>query len=286
MYCPYTDCDIPEATATLEHIIPLSLGGSNAFRIPVDGAVNSRVGSDLDGALSKEFLWALARSKHDARGHSGKEPWAEIKQATYGEESRPAQVRMHMKHGVRLWDAIDREDKSGRSTITLQTKLDLTLPVRFTAKVALGAGYYVYGDLFRDRVDHAQLRAVMLAADPMSLDPDETTLTCDTHLLEPQEEDITILALRAFCSSVDGTVVALLPGYGCFGVAVGLLGRYLAFVNVPAETQGFPNRDDYSWGHVVHISDRQIKRFSWTDGLHAWLQGEDALGELLERPIP
>ena len=76
IYCPYVDQDIPAAQANREHIIPLSLGGTNSLEVPVDSAFNSKMGSVLDGAIAKEFLFALRRTEYDARGHSGKKPIA------------------------------------------------------------------------------------------------------------------------------------------------------------------------------------------------------------------
>ena len=103
IYCPYTDQDIPEVKTSPEHIIPLSLGGVNGFEIPVDAAFNSQVGTVLDGALANEFLFALRRTEFDTRGHSGKKPSATIKNASYGDENRPAQAHFHRKDGLRVW---------------------------------------------------------------------------------------------------------------------------------------------------------------------------------------
>ena len=110
IYCPYTDRDLHCEKSTSEHIIPLALGGANGFQLPVDATFNAKLGSELDGKLANEFLIAIGRTKYDARGHSGKEPWATIKNANYGVDNRPAQVRIHRKHGIQLWDALDREE--------------------------------------------------------------------------------------------------------------------------------------------------------------------------------
>lgn len=114
-YCPYTNRGIDRERTTAEHIIPLALGGTNGFEIPVDAEFNSKLGSELDGQLSNEFLIAMRRTKYNARGHSGNEPWATIKKPSYGADDRPAQVRIHRKHGIRLWDVQDRQEKSGKA---------------------------------------------------------------------------------------------------------------------------------------------------------------------------
>ena len=279
VYCPYTDREIPEEESSSEHIIPLALGGVDGFEIPVDRDINSIVGSELEGSLANEFIWALRRTKYDARGHSGKEPFARIKKASYGEEGRPAQAQFHHRKGVRVWDVRDREYKRGKGSISISTSLKIDLPVRFTAKVALAAGYFVYGDLFRQHVDHRQLRDVM-NLDPAKLDlnehPDDLgvghlTLRVDNYLREaPSDPDSTILCLRMFCSSIRGTVVVLMPGQDCFGVGVGLLGHYLAMVNVPARCEMFPNEGAYAWGHVLAIADKKLTRCSLVEALRKW----------------
>ena len=291
IYCPYTDRDLSELETSSEHIIPLSLGGKNGLELPVDTAFNSKFGSELDGALANEFLFSLHRTKYDARGHSGKRPTATIKRATYGSDNRPAEASFHHKYGVQLWDAQDREMKKGAGSIHINTTLNIDLPVRFTAKVALAAGYFVYGDLFRNHVDHRQLRDVM-RINPVDLDPNQSmrelglehlTLRIDTYLKEaPSDPESELLWLRLFCKAVKGSVIVLMPGEGCFGVAVGILGQYLAMVNVPANTGTFRNEGDYAWGHVVAVVDRKIKRCSLVHALSQWV----GIGERQSLGIP
>ena len=281
IYCPYTDRDIPEAQSSPEHIIPLSLGGINGLTIPVASAFNSQVGSKLDGALANEFLFALKRTKFDTHGHSGKKPVALIRKATYGEDSRPAQVRFHSKEGLKVWDSRDGEFKERVPRFEISVSIDIDVPVRFAAKVALAAGYYVYGDLFRQHVDHRQFRDVMntdlrkldFTKAPADLGLGHLTLQVDSYLREvPFEPEYDVLnSIRAFCSSVEGSVVVLTPGYGCFGVGVGILGQYVATVIAPAETDAFPNDGNYAWGHVLAVTGKTLKRRSWVDGLSQWV---------------
>ena len=279
IYCPYTDCDIPEEQTTSEHIIPLSLGGTNGLEIPVDMTVNSAFGNELDGALANEFFMTLRRSEYGACGHSGKEPWAITKNASYGKQNRRAQVHLHREFGIRLWDIRDREEKAGAETITFKTFLDLDLPIRFAAKVALAAGYFVYGDLFRREVDHQQLREVIRLGFSKFDRPgtvndhsfDHITLQADHYLKSlPPESSSKLSYLRRFCSAVKGSVIVLFPSQCSLGVAVGILGQYLAMVDVPANTKIFPNEDDYAWGHVLAVIDGQLKRCSWVNGLKLW----------------
>ena len=257
----------------------MSLGGVNGLKIPVEKTANSTLGAAIDGALANEFFVALRRSEYRARGHSGKEPWAIAKNATYGESNLPAQLRIHRKLGIRLWDAHDRETKTEGGSIQFQASLNVDLPVRFAAKVALAAGYFVYGDLFRHEVDHQQLREV-LGVDPSMVPLQDTsndhgfdhlTLRADHYLSGPlSENDWQLRCLRSFCSNRKGSLIVLVPGQNSLRVAVGILGEYLAMVNVPAHTKTLPNEGAYSWGHVLDVVDRRLIRYSWAEGFKQW----------------
>jgi hypothetical protein len=61
MYCIYTNREISEQDSNCEHIIPLSLGGSNEFVIPVSTKFNSELGSKVDGELSNCFTMMFRR---------------------------------------------------------------------------------------------------------------------------------------------------------------------------------------------------------------------------------
>lgn len=276
IYCPYADRDIPEKQSNFEHIIPLSLGGTNELMIDVDKSLNSRLGSELDGALANEFLVALRRSEFDARGHNRREPWAVSKKASYGDRARPAQVHLHRKHGLRLWDARANKLIKGSEPVQFNVLLNVYLPIRFAAKVALAAGYFAYGDRFRHHVDHHKLREVM-QMDLANIDQEDVegrldenrfTALADDYLSEnPSPKDWKLRCIRKFCDGVRGSVVVLIPSEERLLVFVGILGKYLALINVPADTKSFPNEEDYEWGHVLAVIDRKLVRCSWAEGL-------------------
>ena len=271
-YCPYTDRDLPYEQTSSEHIIPLALGGANGLELRVDAKINAKLGNELDGQLANDFFIAMHRTKYDTRGHSGKEPWATIKNASYGVDDRPAQVHFHRKHGIRLWDVRDRKEKSGIGSFRINTTLNIDLPVRFVAKVGLAAGYYAYPDLFRDHVDHHQLRRVMMI-DPAKLESTDRAVEANANRViarvdnylyaPPSEKDWKRLVLWQFCSRVEGSVVVLLPGPDCLHVTVGVLGQFIGTVSVPANTRCFPNEGDYHWGHVMLVTNKRLERKSW-----------------------
>ena len=282
IHCPYTDQDIPEERANIEHVIPLSLGGVDDLIIRVDATFNSQAGSKLDGALANEFLFSLLRTGFDARGHSGKKPNAVIKKAHYRSDKRPAQVYFYKKDGLNVWDARDREIKEGVSSFHISTQLSIDLPVRLTAKVALGAGYFTYGKIFRHNVDHRQLRDAM-NIDPINLDPDKSldeqglgylTYQAESYLDEVSEESNPLhFYVRSFCSQANGSVVVFMPGRDILWVAVGILGFFLGMIKVPANTAAFPHQDEHLLGHVLDISGKTLHRYSWADGLAQGVEG-------------
>ena len=276
IYCPYTDREIPKVRSNVEHIIPLSLGGTNELTIDVDREINSQLGRELDGALANDFLVALRRSEYGARGHSGKEPWAISRNASHGNEARPAQVHLHRRHGLKLWDAKECELTRGSGKIQFVTHLDIYLPIRFAAKAALTAGYFVYGDHFRHHVDHHQLRKIMQInlANICQKDVERRlgeyryTALADDYLNEtPSQKNWRLRCIRKFCDGIRGSVIVLIPEKERLLVSVGILGKYLALINVPADTEKFPNEGDFEWGHVLAVVDKKLLRCSWAEGL-------------------
>ena len=165
-------------------------------------------------------------------------------------------------------------------TFRINTTLNYDLPVRFTAKVALAAGYFVYGDHFRHHVDHQQLRDVMRVRPARLNLTDDADLRVLQHINvrvdhclrePPAESEWRLNALRAFCSDVEGSVVILVPGDGALGVTVGILGQFLATVITPADTSAFPNEGAYAWGRVLAMTHAKLECSSWMDALSQWV---------------
>lgn len=267
IYCPYTDRVLSVDDANDEHIVPLALGGANAFVIPVCRQFNSEVGSSIDGAMTKDFLVALDRTRFDARGQSGNKPTAKIKRARLA--GRPAQVDMSVRDGLRVWDAMERRELSSAETagitIECQTVIDVDLRLKFVAKVALSAGYLAYGDVFRDHVQHDELRAVMNQKKGETVDqhhPGYTIRADDPLFARDPEPGSCLEIVRGVCNSFQGSIVMLMPSSGSLGVAVGVLGKYVGMLNVAADTKNFPNSGAFAWGHVVLLTKGRMQRCS------------------------
>ena len=249
IYCPYTDRDIPISESSPEHIIPLALGGMNGFTIPVSKDFNSNVGSEIDGALANDFLVMSKRDKHGAKGHSKKHPENVFPNASNAETGETLHVTLGQVRGLRLWDPKQKRDVTGQGQkVNIGFKVDLDVTHRFVAKVALSAGYHVYGDHFRKHVKHEDFRKIMNQR-PTEMGDLLKTIEAqyDDRFLEPQTDNQKIL--RAMMTGFGPySVIALIPNSRSLSVVVGVLGDYIGMLSVPADTKTFPNTGEYRQG--------------------------------------
>jgi hypothetical protein len=139
--------------------------------------------------------------------------------------------------------------------------------LRFVAKVALSAGYFVYGDLFRHNVKHQELRTIMNHRPPEIGEAIyQMEALADDRFSTNESEELQIF--RAICSAAGPrSLVGLVPGPGRLNVFVGILGDYVGMISVPADTAGFPNRELFHWGHVILLERGGPMRFSFMDAL-------------------
>lgn len=269
MYCPYTDEELRPDETNREHIIPLSLGGSNQFTIGVDAKFNAEVGSEVDGVLANDFLILPRRIELDARGHTQKKPTAITKKSTMGDEKSPVQVEFFSEEGLKVFDPIKRRHLTNEEVYGKKFTSSFTLHrfsrLRFAAKVALAAGYFVFGEWFRKNVAHHELRALMQLDSSRNLkDFQGFGLQVYDEFAKPSEVDQQQFAMdEGFCRLVKGSCVYFVPGPANLGVVVGVLGKYLATLNVPATTDEFPFSDENDLGHAVLLEDGQMERVSY-----------------------
>lgn len=249
IYCPYTDRDIPFSESSPEHIIPLALGGMNGFTIPVSKDFNSRVGSEIDGALANDFLVKSKRDKHGVRGHSRKHPENVDPNASNAATGEPLHVTLGQVRGLRLWDPKQRRDVTGQGQkVTVNFKIDLDATHRFVAKVGLSAGYLTYGEHFRKHVKHEDFRKIMNQR-PTEMGDLLKTIEAqyDDRFLEPQSINQKILRMMA-TGFGPHSVIALIPNSRSLSVVVGVLGDYVDMLSVPADTKTFPNDGEFRQG--------------------------------------
>lgn len=267
IYCPYTDTEVSEEQSSPEHIIPLSLGGDNRLIIPVDKKFNSTAGSQIDGKLANDFMMLMKRRDYDARGHSGIAPEPIMKKAKDNKTGRPIQVNLGKE--LKVFDMIDRKEVPAAG-LEVQTtfKLDIDLPVRFLAKVALSAGYLVYGDLFRSAVAHHEVRTMMMKGRNELKESDTSSMKI--RLFNPFQSKLkdefqnTEFGLQeAICQLIKGGCIVFCPGPQNLGVFGGVLGTYLGMLNIPADTSNFPRFDDHDLGHAIIVSNGNVLRWSY-----------------------
>lgn len=265
LYCPYTDSDLAMMSCSQEHIIPLSLGGANGFEVPVSKAFNSKVGSEIDGAMANDFLTMMRRNKYDVRGHSGRRPVHIAKNAYDAETLAPLQVHLDQRDGLKVWSPADKKFIAGDGPrkLSVRFKLDLDLHLRFTAKVALSAGYFTYRELFRTAVKHGDFRAIMNhpSGAPAGHLTDVGAMV-DSMFHPAANERMKVI--RSLCkASSPYSIVGLVPSRDKLGVFVGILGEYIGMMFVAAETFNFPNEDAFRWGHVIQLQSTGMARCSF-----------------------
>ncbi|NBF13049.1 HNH endonuclease [Pseudomonas sp. Fl4BN1] len=260
-YCIYLDglsSDLSE-----EHIIPLSLGGSDKFTILADRKFNKGPASKVDAGVANDFLMMFDRDKKNALGHSGTKPEPTAKNVTL-EDGTPVQA-VFAASGLRIYNLKERRlltpsEASGRTLKVEGITVRLDVDIKFVAKVALSAGFYAYGELFRSHVRHSEARQIVICDKLEDIRPDVRL-----HTRFPSEEELqseTLQILKLATERVDCSCVLLLPGTGCLGVAVGILGRFMGMINIPADTSAFPNSADYEKGHCIYLQGGEVKRLS------------------------
>ena len=190
-YCPYTDEDLPDSLTNSEHIIPLSLGGINGLEIPVCKRANSELGSTVDAKIGKELIIESARTKLMIKGHSGKPAKMYFKNAVDTESGQTVQLTISKQAGLSaktpyLNPALDLP--TGRQyTIPIASGTDIWL--QYVAKVFLAAGYYVYGDHFRNGVNTEALRILMRHSNTEILERYQTEVSAifDAHFIYQED---------------------------------------------------------------------------------------------------
>jgi hypothetical protein len=267
MYCIYTDREVPEAEGNLDHIFPLSLGGDNKFTIWAERKFNSTLGTEVDGAIANDPLVMFARRDADARGHGGSEPVPKFKKSQFGGE--PAQLSFG-KDAVKVWDAKSRsylpQEQIEGQTIESQFKLDPRQAIRFVAKVALGGGYFVYGDAIRKAMDCDELRRLISFNPETSKREDfqgskikiadryHPDVKTNTHVM--MHKDLVEFRKRS-------TLICV-PYHGWMGFHIGVLGMFMGTIAVPADITDLPNDMDLNdLGRALILGPGEFQQMSY-----------------------
>jgi len=267
MYCIYTDQEISPETATKEHIIPRSLGGSDEFVISVDRDRNAKIGSKIDGALANDHVMQFLRKAHNLKGHSNKEVEVRLKSARLRPTGEKVQVTFHRDH-VDFYDVINKQnlDPADKLGFESQIFVDVMCRARFTAKVLLASGYYIYGDLFRQYADHSSLRIYMNRAFAHPDDVQNTNLRLYDPIRPVAPAHLpTYATMKEICAWLKSSCAVIMLCKDSFIGTVGILGELIASINVPAQAEMFPNSGEYRLGHVIHCPNGRVVRKSFFD---------------------
>lgn len=265
IYCPYTDTEIDESEANSEHIIPLSLGGVNGFEIPVSKVFNSNAGSDIDGKIGNELIIQSRRTNLKVKGHSRKIPSMYYKNAVDQETGLPLQVKITKDQGIqaRAPHIPEGIKQPTGKTIQFSVTSGLDIWLKYVAKVSLSAGYFSYGDLFRNNVNTENLRNIMLKTNNELLE-NHSDMNVHAHCLYMGDETQEIKLYQHICKAVgDHSCVGIVPSNNYLTFFAGILGGYVGMIRVEADTNAFPNRNEYWWGHFMCPQNGQLNRVSY-----------------------
>ncbi|MFA8631404.1 hypothetical protein QT937_021890 [Xanthomonas campestris pv. campestris] len=265
-WCPYTDKNLILDQTSPEHIVPLSLGGSNSFVIPVCRNFNSETAAMIDAKMANEFGVLFRRSAFNARGHSKAPPTPTLRHGRLG-DGRPVQIRFVKNEGMQVFDPrqcrvlkekeLEGLSWEGKFSIERNTRM------KFMCKAALSAGYFVYGDYFRENFDHSALRTVMNLKKDEDIDPDcKLRLYDELSAIDNEDSELTAIS-ESFCKETAGSCIHFLPGEESVGIVFGILGQWIGTLNVPARTDGFDWIDEHDLGHAVLLEGRTLRQISY-----------------------
>lgn len=267
MYCVYTDDDVPENEGNWDHVFPLSLGGLNQFTVWAELDINSKMGSEVDGPLASDPLMALGLGRSPVKGH-GKKVQPRWRRATVA--GRPAQVA-HTAEGMKFWDAVDRrslaEDEVIGQEITAQFSIGAYTGLRFLAKVALGGGYFIYGDALLKAIDCASLRKLIML-DVDAAKTDAGLLGCGVQICDRFHKDAlpggSAYLYRVLCEQLPRSVFIAEPYANGIAFHAGVVGQYVGTIFCPGDTKEIPVEGDlHARGHVILLGPEPIERCSF-----------------------
>lgn len=269
MYCIYSGKEIDDSKSTVEHIIPLSLGGSNDFTINVSEKYNNLLGSRVDGKMTQDFLTSLDRVNHGDKGHSKKIPKVNIKSKI--ENKKPA-ITSFTKNNMTIFDPINKKYIDVPHKLTMKVPFDLDIRIKFTTKVSLATGYYLFGDKFTQYSDCNSLRNIM-----MSENLKETLKKADNfegiRFFDPLitkkacEKDTMFQIYKLFIERSNESSVVWSFSEESFIVFVAIYGKFIGMLNFKAVTDKFPKTGDFWLGHTLICQNGKLRRMSWRDTL-------------------
>ena len=267
MYCIYADHDVAEEDGNYDHIFPLALGGRNQFKIWSDKQLNSRIGTEVDGAVVSDPLIELALRNSGVKGHRNRSRIPRWKKSTLNGE--PIQVSLG-KEEILVWDPkqereLSKDEISGQSIASTLT-IGRHTCLRFVAKVALAGGYFLYSDKFRAAVNCDHLRSLVF----LNIDQAKTDNTFENcqikfcNRFHPDSRDASAAGMyRTLCEYIHRSLFISIPHHSSISFHVGVVGEYIGSMIVPANTDRLPIDGEHDLGHCIVLGPGNIERTSY-----------------------
>jgi hypothetical protein len=276
-FCIYLNSDVADGESNDEHVFPLSLGGHDRFTIKVSKFANTLANRELDEKLKTCPFLATNRKRHGATGHRNKTPSPPNVKITVGSDKSVVfrfddndLLQFYSHKRLKFLNA--ENIKTDGATFSLMQERSLRL--KFTAKVALASGYFVYGNVFVENAKTEDLRALM---NYQGKHHDEATFEDITSLgwywPEPVDASDTVMhgIFQRINDMLDCSFVALITSAvpDKIIIVVSVLGHLTGVISCPANCDRFPKSGDYDLGHVVLLKNNDVQRLSFRQCLQA-----------------
>jgi hypothetical protein len=155
-YCIYSDSYFVKKGRNKDHIISLALGGHDDFSVASETNFNSRFSNEVEDKLAKDFLIQMNRNKLKLFGHRKES----VLPSKIGNTEGGKKVRIEFDKASKKVTVVDIKSVNkdvikdwGKLSFSLNFDLtDFELHLRLAAKIALGAGYFLFGDQFIQNV--------------------------------------------------------------------------------------------------------------------------------------
>lgn len=275
MYCPYSNEEKSPSEGNFDHIIPLSLGGSDDFVIFCDIAKNSWMGSKVDGAIVNDPLVSLAIHRNRFKGHSKKVITPRWRNVTL--EGEPVQIT-HDADKEKIWNPkqkryLTQPEYIGKA-FNAKLRIDRHDGIRYLAKIALGTGYYLYGERFLQSVDCQSLRDIIFTTDYETLKniagKRNNILICDRF--HPDSNGSGPAAIyRTFCEMTGRTMVIVdLTSKYFISFHTGVGGMYIGSISAPMSVDLLDASAEEQRGCVILLSPGKMEQTGYMDFVKAF----------------
>ena len=172
---------------------------------------------------------------------------------------------------MRVWDAkagreLTNHESAGEDLIA-QLNVGMFTALRFLAKVALGGGYFVYGEVLLTAIDCTSLRKI-IALDIEAAKTDTALRNCGFQIAdrfhpEAQPGGPSYL-YRVMCELLPRSILITEPFANGIAFHVGVLGTYIGTIFCPGDTHGIPvEGENHDRGHAVVLAPGVFERHSF-----------------------